>query len=363
MVVGRPNLGGRDRLHRLLDEILDRAWLTNHGPIERELEERLREVLGTRHCIPVASATTGLMVALKALVSEGEVLMPSFTFPAAAHAARFVGLRPVFCDIEPDGHQVAPDDVAASVGDRTAALIGVHIWGRACDTLALERAMGARPVVYDAAHAFGAQHRGRPVGSNGRCEVFSFHATKVLNAFEGGCIATDDDDLAAELRLLINFGFTGRDQVEGVGINGKLSEIHAAMGLVSLDLLPEVVAANTAHLEQYRAGLAGLPGVRLVTELGDGNHSYVVAEIDGEDSGSGRDALAMRLRELGIDTRRYFYPGVHRMEPYASDPAARCLPITEAVCERVLQLPTGLATTDDDIDRVCRAVSAFVAGS
>ena len=352
--VGFPNLGDRARLHRLLDEILDRAWLTNHGPFERELEARLCDLIGTRHCIPVANATLGLLVALRALIPDGEVAMPAFTFPAAAHVTRLLGLRPVFCDIEPHHHHLDPRDAACRLTADTAGLVAVHLWGRPCNTDELEDLAADRPVIYDAAHAFGATHRGRPIGSNGRCEVFSFHATKLVTSFEGGAIATDDDDLAGRLRLMINFGFAGRDQVVASGINAKLSEIHAAMGLVSLDLLPQILAANAANLDQYTVLLAEVPGVRLVTEPDCGNLSYVVVEIDEQVAGAHRDATMAYMRARGIDTRRYFYPGVHRMEPYRTERPEEALPVTETVCERVLQLPTGLAMTEEDINYVCR---------
>jgi dTDP-4-amino-4,6-dideoxygalactose transaminase len=358
--VGEPSLGDRPHLHRLLDEILDRGWLTNHGPVEREFEARLCEVVGTRHCIPVANATLGLLIAIKALAPRGEVVMPALTFPAAAHVTHMLGLTPVFGDVDRDTHHLDPCEVARRVTSETSAVVAVHLWGRACDTEEIERAAAGRPVIYDAAHAFGAVHQGRPIGSNGRCEVFSFHATKMVTSFEGGAIATNDDDLAERLRLMINFGFVGRDEVVAVGINAKLSEIHAAMGLVSLDLLPRALDANAAHLEQYRACLRDVPGVRLVTEPRIGNGNYVVIEIDPDVGTRDRDATMEFLRAQGIDTRRYFYPGVHRMEPYRGESRAEALPITEAICERVLQLPTGLAMNEERVAEVCRVLTEAV---
>lgn len=357
--VGAPNLGDRAQLHRRLDEILDRAWLTNHGPIERELEGRLCEVTGTRHCIPTSSATLGLLVSMRALIPEGEVLMPSFTFPALAHAARLIGLRPVFVDIDPHHHHIDPGVVVDGITDDTAGLVGVHLWGRSCDTAKLDAVMDGRPVLYDAAQAFGATHDGAPVGGNGRCEVFSFHATKFVNAFEGGAIATDDDDLAAELRLLVNFGFAGRDDVAAIGLNAKLSEIHAAMAIVSLDAMPRVAEVNRAHLEQYRARLATIPGIELRTADDGGNLSYVVVEVDPDGAGCTRDQVMERLRHVNIDTRRYFSPGVHRSPVYRGDECPP-LPVTEVVCDRVLQLPTGTAITHNDVDRVCNALERMV---
>lgn len=358
--VGAPSIGDRSALHRRLDEILDRAWLTNHGPVERELEERLRDVAKTRHCIPVSSATLGLLVALKALVVEGQVLMPAFTFPALAHVTKLIGLEPVFCDIDPCRHHLDPSDAARRLTEDTAAVVGVHLWGAGCDTTAIEAMAGDLPVLYDAAQAFGAHRDGAPIGGNGRCEVFSFHATKFVNGFEGGAIATDDDELAARLRLMVNFGFAGRDTVVALGINAKLSEVHAAMALVSLDLLPQLRAANREHLERYTERLRLLPGIELRSRDDGGNLSYVVVEIDEAEAGCGRDRVIERLRGAGIDARRYFHPGVHRMAPHDERPTCP-LPVTETVVQRVMQLPTGLALTGEQVDRVCDELAMIVA--
>lgn len=363
--VGAPNIGDRERLHRLLDDILDRRWLTNHGPIERELEARLCEVTGTRHCIPVANATLGLMIAFRALDVQGDVLMPAFAFPALPHAATFLGLRPVFCDVDPHDHTVDVADVAARCAPDVGAVVGVHTWGRACDTEGLERVAGDRPVFYDAAPAFGCRHRGRPIGGNGHCEVFSFHATKLLNTFEGGAIATDDDELAERIRLMVNFGFSGRDRVDGLGINAKMSEIHAAMGLVSLELAPQLAAANAEHHARYREAFDGVDGIRLVTGAPEAEHlNYVVVEVDERSSHVTRDELLEVLATAGVDARRYFFPGCHRIEPYVSAPGgAPSLPHTDEVCRRVLQLPTGSSLSAGDVGRVARTVADAVGGA
>jgi dTDP-4-amino-4,6-dideoxygalactose transaminase len=301
------------------------------------------------------------MILARALGLSGEVVVPAFTFVATAHAMRWVGIPPAFCDIRRDTHTVDPELVEAMITARTGAILGVHVWGRPCDIDALE-AIGDRhglPLLLDAAPAFGCTYRGQPIGGFGRAEVVSFHPTKVLNTFEGGAIPTDDDELAERARLMIQFGFEDEDRVVELGINAKMSEASAAMGLASLEVVDEFIAVNREHHERYRANLAGLPGLSLVPypdpEDDRSNHQYVVLEIDAEQSPISRDALQQVLRAENVLARRYFYPGAHRMEPYRTEQprAGASLPETNALVERVLQLPTGTALSGEDVDGIC----------
>jgi dTDP-4-amino-4,6-dideoxygalactose transaminase len=215
-------------------------------------------------------------------------------------------------------------------------------------------------VLYDAAHAFGCGRRGRKVGTFGDAEVFSFHATKFVNTFEGGAITTGDDDLAARLRLMKNFGFVGYDDVGYVGTNGKMTEIAAAMGLTSLESLAQFVAVNRRNHALYREALAGLAGIRLMEfdDVENPNHQYVVLEVDSGRAALGRDELAQVLWSENIIARRYFYPGCHRMEPYRTlDPAAGDrLPETNRVASRVLSLPTNTGVDPGEIATIGRVI-------
>jgi dTDP-4-amino-4,6-dideoxygalactose transaminase len=228
---------------------------------------------------------------------------------------------------------------------------------------AIAREHGLR-LLFDAAHAFGCTHRGRPVGGFGDCEVFSFHATKVFNTFEGGAIATDDDDLAARLRLMKNFGFRGYDNVVSIGTNGKMPEVCAAMGLVNLDAFPGFVARNVANHASYRRLLRGVAGLRMVeydaTERS--NHQYVVFEVDEAESGISRDDLVRALHAENVLARRYFHPGCHRMAPYRTlhPDAGRFLPRTERLLSRVMSLPTGTQVGDETVARVAGLVRRVV---
>ena len=362
LLVGRPNLGNRDCFQRHLEGIFDRRWFTNNGQVVRELEARLCGYLGVRHCIPVCNATVGLQVACQAMDLAGEVIVPAYTFVATPHSLQWEGIKPVFADIDPSTHLLDPRSVRERITPRTSAILGVHLWGRAClpEQLGQIADEHGLQLYFDAAHAFGCAHAGRMIGSFGRCEVFSFHATKFFNTFEGGAITTNDDQLAERIRLMINFGFVGMDTVVHLGTNGKMSEIHAAMGLACFESLDEIVAANRRNLDQYRRELNGLRGVQLhdYDDLERCNFQYVVVEIDPTAAGKDRDELMARLHAERIIARRYFHPGCHRMEPYATlyPDQADSLPITDRVCSRVLVLPTGTAVSPTEISWVCDIV-------
>ncbi|MCB1092541.1 MAG: aminotransferase class I/II-fold pyridoxal phosphate-dependent enzyme [Verrucomicrobiae bacterium] len=367
LVVGRPNIGCRIYFNELVDGIFARRWFSNNGQLVKELEQRLCDYLGVKHCIPVCNATIGLQVVCHALGLKGEVLVPAFTFVATPHSVHWEGLEPVFVDIDPTTHLMDPEKAEALITPRTSAILGVHAWGRACEPERLQDLADRHglELYFDAAHAFGCKHNRLMIGNFGRCEVFSFHATKFFNTFEGGAIATNDDELAARMRLMINFGFTGLDSVVHLGTNGKMSEIHAAMGLSCFEALDDIVATNRGHFNRYRARLSDLPGVsfRDYDDVQKTNYQYVTIEIDGETSGVTRDDVMHALHSRQIMVRRYFYPGCHRMEPYASlyPRLASQLPITDSVCERVLVLPTGTGISTEDVDRVCDAIEAALA--
>jgi dTDP-4-amino-4,6-dideoxygalactose transaminase len=345
--VGRPNIGDREVLLARIGEMLDRRWLSNDGPLVRELEQRVADYLGVRHCIAMCNGTVALEIAIRALGLSGEVILPAYTFVATAHALQWQGITPVFADMDPATHNIDPAGIERLVTPRTSAIVGVHVWGRPCDTAAIEEIARRRglAVMYDAAHAFGCSRGGRMIGGFGACEVLSFHATKFLNSFEGGAVATNDDDLAERIRLMRNFGFAGFDRVVYLGVNGKMPEASAAMGLTSLDAVDELIAVNRRNHKAYRQGLQGVPGVSVLrydaTERN--NYQYVVVEVDPTVAALDRDALVDVLHAENVLARKYFWPGCHRMEPYRSlqPNAALLLPETERIAARVIVLPTG----------------------
>lgn len=364
--VGRPNIGDRAALMARIEDMLDRRWLTNNGRFVQELERELSEFLGVKHCIAVCNATVGLEIAIKASGLEGEVIVPSFTFVATAHSLQWQEITPVFCDVDPETHNLDPARVEEMITPRTTGIMGVHLWGRACDVESLTEIARRHDLklLFDAAHAFACSHGGTMIGNFGDAEVFSFHATKFFNTFEGGAITTNDDDLAARIRLMKNFGFAGQDRVIYLGTNGKMSEVSAAMGLTSLESVDEFIATNRHNHERYGTELAGLSGVNLVSYDGPERHNYqyVVLEVDEATAGIGRDELVKTLHAENVVARRYFYPGCHRMEPYRSyyPHAGLMLPVTESLTHRLITLPTGTAVGPDQIDRICEVIRTAV---
>jgi dTDP-4-amino-4,6-dideoxygalactose transaminase len=355
--VGRPNVGNREQLLNRINDLLDRRWLTNEGPFVQDFEQKVSEIIGVKHCVMMCNGTVALEIAIRAAELSGEVIVPSLTFIATAHALQWQQITPVFCDVDPWTHNIDPDRVERMITPRTTAIIGVHLWGRPCniDMLAeIARRRGLR-LLFDAAHAFGASYKGRMIGNFGDAEMLSFHATKFLNSFEGGAVVTNDDRLATKVRLMKNFGFAGYDDVVFIGTNGKMTEVAAAMGLTSLESMEEFLSRNYRNFKHYQKHLAGIPGIRLslYDEVERCNYQYIVLEID--ETHVTRDQLQEILWAENILARRYFYPGCHRMEPYRSHfpNAGVLLTNTERLASRLLVLPTGSAIGPDEISQIC----------
>jgi dTDP-4-amino-4,6-dideoxygalactose transaminase len=353
--VGRPNIGDRLKFAQRVDDILDRRWLTNGGQYVEEFERRIDELLALEHCVAMCNATVGLEIAIRALGLKGEVIVPSFTFVATANALQWLGITPVFCDVDRQTHLLDPDKVEQLITPLTSGIIGVHLWGRPCNIESLTEIARRRglKLLFDSAHAFGSSYQGRMLGCFGDAEVFSFHATKFLNSLEGGAVVTNDAALAHKMRLMRNFGFSTYDKTDSVGVNGKMNEVSAAMGLTNLESMDEFIAVNRKHYEQYKDMLSGLEGISLISydKNEHSNYQYVVLEVDEGKSGISRDQLLAVLHAENVLARRYFYPGCHRMEPYRTLYAnvQFSLSETEYLAERVLTLPTGQAITPEII--------------
>lgn len=361
--VGLPNIGNRQRLFERISDLLDRRWLTNNGPYVQEFEQRLADLLGVKHCVAMCNGTVALEITIRAVGLSGEVIVPSFTFIATAHALQWQEITPVFCDINPETYTIDPAQIEQHITPRTTGIIGVHLWGRPCDVEALKEIAERHnlKLLFDAAHAFGCSHRGCMIGGFGSAEVFSFHATKFFNTFEGGAVVTNDDVLAQKIRLMKNFGFAGEDNVNYIGTNGKMNEVSAAMGLTSLESLEQFIAVNRRNYYAYRENVSGVKGIRLLTynETEKCNYQYIILEIDENQVGISRDELQQVLVAENILARRYFYPGCHRMEPYRSyfPHAGLLLPETDRLARRVLSLPTGTGVRPEAISRTCQIIS------
>ena len=319
--VGRPNIGNHERFLERARAILERQWLSNNGPVAQEFERAIADFLGVKHCVSMCNGTVALEIAIRALGMQGEVIVPSFTFVATAHALQWQAITPVFADIDPQTHNLDPDSVRRMITPRTSGILGVHLWGRASAVEPLQSIADEfdLKLMFDASHGFGCSHDGRLLGNFGDCEVFSFHATKFFNTFEGGAIVTNDDELAQKMRLMRNFGFVDYDKVIYPGTNGKLTEISAAMGLTNLQELDHFVAVNWRNYELYRKGLSGLRGITLLDydQAERNNFQYIVALVD-DDFRTTRDELVAILHAENVLARKYFWPGCHNMEPYKS---------------------------------------------
>ncbi len=367
--VGRPNVGDRARLLERINDIFETRWLTNDGPYLLKLERRIAEYVGVKHCIAMCNATVALEIAIRALGMRGEVIIPSFTFVATAHALQWQEITPVFCDIDPQTYNLDPRRVEELITPQTTGIIGVHVFGRPCDTEALHEIAKRRKLalLYDAAHAFGCSYGGRLIGSFGDAEVFSFHATKFLNTLEGGAVVTNDDALANRIRLMKNFGFTYYDQTDYVGTNGKMNEVSAATGLTNLESIDDFIRTNQQNYQWYRQELAGVKGVDLIVydDAEKSNYQYVVLEIDEPEAGLTRDQLVQVLQAENVLARRYFYPGCHSLEPYKSlfPEAGELLPETERLTRRVLCLPTGTAIGPDEVREISRIIRLAIENS
>lgn len=362
--VGRPNIGEREALLKRINQILDRQWLTNNGPMVIEFEQRIAEYLGVKHCVAMCNGTIALEIAIRALGLKGEVIVPSWSFVATAHALYWQDITPVFADIDPNTHNLDPKAVLRMITPKTTGIIGVHLWGRAAPIVELQAIAQEHglKLLFDAAHAFGSSYMGRKIGSFGACEVLSFHATKSFNTFEGGAIVTNDGVLAEDMRLMRNFGFAGYDNVIHPGTNGKMIEVCAAMGLTNLDSHEHVVAANKRNYATYEVALANIAGVSLLpydpNELN--SYHYVVIEV-ARDCGSTRDQIVAALHAENVLARKYFWPGIHKMKPYRDifPHAGLMLPQTEQLAGSIIVLPNGSTLaqneiqTISDIIRVC----------
>lgn len=363
--VGRPNIGNREAFLQRVNQILDNHWLTNNGPMVQEFEQRIAEFLGVKHCVAMCNGTIALEIAIRALGLSGEVIVPSWTFVATAHALYWQGITPVFADIDPATHNLDPDAVRRMITPRTTGIIGVHLWGRAAPVEALQAIADQHglKLMFDAAHAFGSTYKGQTIGRFGECEVFSFHATKSFNTMEGGAVTTNDDELAEAMRLMRNFGFAGYDNVIHPGTNGKMVEVCAAMGLANLDGFDDIVATNKRNHAAYGDALADIPGITLLryTPGERNNHHYVVIEVD-ESCPASRDDIIAALHAENILARKYFWPGSHMMKPYRDlyPHAGLLLPNSCAVADRVIVLPNGMVLSEPATAVVASVLRAVV---
>lgn len=357
LTVTQPYLPPLEEFVPFLEQVWESRILTNGGPMHQRLESALCAYLGVEHISLFANGTLALMTALQALDLTGEVITTPFSFVAGAHALRWNGLVPVFVDIDPDTLNLDPRRIEAAITPRTTAIMPVHCYGNACDLAAIQAIADARGlrVLYDAAHAFGVTVEGRSILAAGDLSILSFHATKVFNTFEGGAIVAPDAATKRRIDQLKNFGFEDEVTVVESGMNGKMSEISAAFGLLQLEHVDRAMARRREIDARYRQLLRGIPGITCIDSWpGQSVNASYFPILVGDAYPLSRDALYERLRAQDIMARRYFFPLISDFPAYqhlaSADPSN--LPVARRCAEQVLCLPIYPAMTDDDVIRV-----------
>ena len=343
--VGSPWIGDTRIFHQYIDDIFQSNRLTNDGPLVQELEKRIAEIHDVKHCLAICNGTTALQIAIKALDLTGEVIVPSFTFIATVHATSWLGLTPVFADINPDTHNIDPESIRSRITKKTTGIIPVHLWGRAVPVEELQSIADEYnlKIICDAAHAFACSYKDKMIGNFGDCEVLSFHTTKFFNTFEGGAILTNNDELAEKIDSMRNFGFNEERNVIYSGYNGKMTEVCAAMGLVNLENIVATIQQHLRIYEFYRNELTNFDSLNIINYNNENknNYQYIVIEVQ-DDSPVSRNQIIDVLHAENIIARKYFWPCCHRYdvfkELYKNN---NSLLNSEKLSEKVIVLPAG----------------------
>lgn len=344
ILVTQPMLPELEDVYSEIEEIWTTKWLTNMGSKHNELEIKLKDVLKVNNVSLFNNGTIALMVAIKALdLPHGsEVITTPFTFAATPHCISWNGLKPVFCDIEPDTMTIDAEKIEELITPNTSAIVAVHVYGFPCNVKKIDNIAKKYnlKVIYDAAHAFSTEIDGRGIGTFGDITMFSFHATKLYNTIEGGCLTYNDDNLVRKIYNLRNFGIRSEELVEEVGINGKMNEIQAAIGLLNLNLYKKEQEKRAKIKEFYDDNLSKIKGIRIPKMPNNATNSYQYYPIIIENEYPlSRDELYLKFKQRNIYTRKYFYPACHDYECYKDNLQNRVLSIVDDIKHRVLCLP------------------------
>lgn len=359
--VTEPFLPPLEEFIPYLETIWDRKILTNGGPFHAELERALSDYLGVDHLALFTNGTIALITALQSLRIAGEVITTPYSFVATAHSLLWNGIKPVFVDIDPRTLNLDPTKIEAAITPQTTAIMPVHCYGQPCDVDAIQRIADNYNlrVIYDAAHAFGVEVGGRSVLRYGDLSVLSFHATKVFNTFEGGAIVCPDAKTKQRIDHLKNFGIVDEVSVVATGINGKMSEVNAAFGLLQLRHMPEVMERRAEVDARYHEALGDVQGIRILHDHGTSGHNYSYFPVlVRPDYPISRDALYERLKEHGVFARRYFYPLISDFPMYRGLPSADPvnLPVAVKASREVLCLPMSASLSRADQDRTIEVI-------
>jgi len=361
--VTQPSLPPLDEFVESLKTIWDSKWLTNAGPFHEEFEKQLANYLGVSHISLFANGTLALITALQALKITGEVITTPYSFVATTHALWWNNIKPVFVDIEPRRFTLDPEKIEAAITPKTTAILPVHVYGLPCYIEEIEeiaRRRGLR-VIYDAAHTFGAKYKGQSIASFGDLAILSFHATKVFNTFEGGAIVCHSAEMKHHIDNLKNFGFRGETVIEEPGINAKMNEVQAAMGLLQLKYIDQNIEKRKQVADLYRKELANIEGIRFLSDLPEVKHNYAYFPIlvDETKYGKSRDELYEELKKHNIFGRRYFYPLISQFPTYRGLESAQQgkMPVAEKTASEVICLPIYPELPTEDILRICSIIA------
>ncbi len=360
--VTRPLLPPLDALHARLAEVWEARWLTNDGPQHVRLTQAIGAYLGVPNVSLFNNGTIALLAAVRALGMRGEVITTPFTFPATPHAISWSGATPVFCDIDPVTMTLDPAKVEELITPRTTGILAVHVYGMPCDVHGLQAIANRRglKIVYDAAHAFGTKVDGVGIGNFGDASMFSFHATKLFHTAEGGALTAPKADSKAAFDHLKNFGILNQEEVDVVGINGKMNELQAALGLAVLDCVAEEVTRRQAIIARYRERLAGVPGIALMPAPAgvESSCQYFVIRIDAAGFGASRDVVFDTLKGYNVFARKYFFPLCTDYACYSDLPSAAPgrLPVASSIVKQVLCLPLYGTLPLTAVDTICDIV-------
>lgn len=350
--VTKPFLPPIEEYQQYLSDIWERNWLTNHGPLVNDLELKLKEYLNIDHLLYVSNGTIALQIAIKALNLSGEIITTPFSYVATSSAITWEGCRPVFVDIEKDSLNINPELITSAITTETSAILATHVFGNPCAIEKIEKIAKANnlSVIYDAAHCFGIRYKGKSIFRYGDISTTSFHATKLFHTAEGGALIAKKPDLLKKAFFLHNFGHDGPEKFEGVGINGKNSELHAAMGLCNLKYLSQVMNKRKFDFQYYKERLNGTPIIyQKIREGTEYNFSYFPAIFETENQ---MLKVKSELEANRIFPKRYFYPVLSKLNYVQKFD----VPIAESVADRILCLPSYYSLSKQEIDMVCRCI-------
>lgn len=346
--------------------IFERQYFANHGPLVRDLDKKIAEYLGVGHAICVTNETIALMVAAKALDLRGDIIVPAFTYPATVQAMSWAGLTPVFCDVDPGTHTITAEIVSPLIDEKTCAVLGMHTWGRPCDPQNIQKLCQSHNIalIYDSSDAFACSYKNTKIGNFGQVECFSFHSSKIINGLEGGCLATNDDALAARIRTVRNFHVSESFGKVPLRINGKMSEAQAALALLGLKDIDSKLEHNRSIFKTYLEQCAHIQGIKMLEPNSEStsNHQNVVLEMVHDQISLSRDQLVSILEAENVEVKKYFFPSIHHIIPYNLDSSKHKekLLVTDRLSSSLIQLPVGSKVTRESALKITETLDLII---